>query len=390
VTTEKFLTSLQGLRGWNPQLTQISEWVVEEQRHLLMEIAVALTDASCPASIQMGVRQSIVGSILRNLSLTSGAANAEMTLSVLLLEDRLWPPLRLGPPYKQRHPRAYLASILAFGQPQDALQSLFAGYGEDTRHRELLACLTQEMVLRGVMVEGTVAAAFFEQEVRIRQHPLGWLPLTLLHQEQKVVHYLPHYGPRGSSCSIPNWEEDVDSDVLEGDYAIHWTPCSVPASELERLKSATLNWQAASNGKIEAGVFYSDSILPATMLQSHAVQSLPMNCFLDAAPEKISVRAVSFDEVFSKLFAAASTGGAYNSGLYGAYGRLAAWHSASGFVGAEAGTPTEAVALATEHCAWLSFEAQSEWFYQVAWDLGLMALRPDGYTVAALTATDTD
>ncbi|WP_274564734.1 DUF6183 family protein [Streptomyces spiramyceticus] len=47
------------------------------------------------------------------------------------------------------------------------------------------------------------------------------------------------------------------------------------------------------------------------------------------------------------LFAAASTGGAYNSGGYGAYGRLAAWQSLAGLSGAAEGASAAEVEAGT-------------------------------------------
>jgi hypothetical protein len=90
------------------------------------------------------------------------------------------------------------------------------------------------------------------------------------------------------------------------------------------------------------------------------------------------------------MFAAASMGGAYTSGLKGGYGRLAMWRSVAALVGADEQDPVEAVAALAERCRWLSFDATSAWFFQVAWDIGLVAVRPDGRSLATLSATDTD
>src|SRR5262249_39710491 len=47
-----------------------------------------------------------------------------------------------------------------------------------------------------------------------------------------------------------------------------------------------------------------------------------------------------------------------------------------------------AAGLATR-CQWACCDAASGWFYQVAWDVGLLAVRPDGRSLAVLAATDT-
>ena len=54
------------------------------------------------------------------------------------------------------------------------------------------------------------------------------------------------------------------------------------------------------------------------------------------------------------------------------------------------GTSEDDVAARAGECAWLTFDADTEWFHAVVWDLGIAALRPDGRTVAVLAGTDTD
>src|SRR5262249_56053879 len=85
--------------------------------------------------------------------------------------------------------------------------------------------------------------------------------------------------------------------------------------------------------------------------------------------------------LMSLLFAAAWGGGAY--------GRVAAWESLTGLVGAGAGKHVGAVAASAQRCTWLYFEAASAWFYQVAWDFGVLAGRSDGESVAVLAAPHT-
>jgi hypothetical protein len=66
-----------------------------------------------------------------------------------------------------------------------------------------------------------------------------------------------------------------------------------------------------------------------------------------------------------------------------------AWKSLAGLAGApsdDVGT----VADFARRCLWVSFEGGSDWFYQVAWDFALLAVRPDGMSLAVLAATDTD
>jgi hypothetical protein len=62
----------------------------------------------------------------------------------------------------------------------------------------------------------------------------------------------------------------------------------------------------------------------------------------------------------------------------------------AGLVNAPHGDPIPSIADRAEQCQWLYFEASSEWFWQVAWDFGLVVIRPDRKSLAILAATDTD
>lgn len=53
-------------------------------------------------------------------------------------------------------------------------------------------------------------------------------------------------------------------------------------------------------------------------------------------------------------------------------------------------TDIEKLNALAQKCAWFDFTGQSAWFYNVAWDIGIACLRPDGQSVAVLCATDTN
>jgi Family of unknown function (DUF6183) len=66
------------------------------------------------------------------------------------------------------------------------------------------------------------------------------------------------------------------------------------------------------------------------------------------------------------LFSAASTGGAYNSGSYVAYGRLAVWQSVAALGGSPEGATAGEVEARVRDCVWHGFDADTKWFEQVA------------------------
>ncbi|MFI5931901.1 DUF6183 family protein [Actinoplanes sp. NPDC051494] len=82
--------------------------------------------------------------------------------------------------------------------------------------------------------------------------------------------------------------------------------------------------------------------------------------------------------------------GAYNSGEFGAYGRLFAWRSLKTLAGARLDAPASEVEALAHRCSWYSFAGTTNWFESVAWDIGLAVLSPDRRRLAVLAATDTD
>jgi len=62
----------------------------------------------------------------------------------------------------------------------------------------------------------------------------------------------------------------------------------------------------------------------------------------------------------------------------------------AGLVGAPEDQNVEQLSTRAIQSEWLFFDAKTDWFHQVAWDFGLIALRPDGMSLAVLAATDTD
>ncbi|MEW2309946.1 DUF6183 family protein [Streptomyces sp. NPDC006864] len=96
------------------------------------------------------------------------------------------------------------------------------------------------------------------------------------------------------------------------------------------------------------------------------------------------------DTVFRTLLTAAVRSPAYGSGLHGAYGRLAAWHSLAGPTGVPADRPLTEVAEAAGRTTWLRIAPSTSWFSAIVWDVAVAALRPGGQEIAVLAATDSD
>jgi hypothetical protein len=228
--------------------------------------------------------------------------------------------------------------------------------------------------------------------MRSENHPLAPLPLSPLDVEAEVGAYLPRYRPQGSSWAIPSSVSGEDPTPLSPGTACRQAAVSeaTDTSCSTWMRSAVLEWEGESNGLVEARVFRSDRPLATDEVTVGLLQSLGLESLQGASEANIRAERVRPQGAFNLLFSAASTGGAYSRGLVGAYGRLAAWQSMAGLAGASDLEGIEGIAHVSRRCIWVSYHARSSWFYDVAWDLGLLCVRPDSMSLAVLAATDTD
>jgi hypothetical protein len=160
------------------------------------------------------------------------------------------------------------------------------------------------------------------------------------------------------------------------------------ASVIERMTAAVRPWAEGKSGKVEAKVFTLDPKVSASAVGSWLLRALPLES--TTATARLDVSRTGPEGIFGPLFSAASNGGAYSSGLGGAYGRLAAWTSLAALVGAPAAASVDAVDELAVSSTFLTFRAPGPWFHDVAWDFGALVLRSDGRTVGVLAATDNE
>jgi hypothetical protein len=262
------------------------------------------------------------------------------------------------------------------------------------------------MVLRRVPVEHTPDIAEWAGSPHRRQHPLGWLPLSLTALEGKPP--LRHYTVDGSGFSRPEMGDSTAPELAEGTLAEArgqmptdgpWTRSGsgdrVPVatetttpSTASAMAAAVANWVEESNGRVEARVYGFGEDVDAV---ADTLLTLGLEC-LGRVDPRSRFEASSCSPVFAwqLLFAAASAGGAYSSGEYGAYGRLAAWRSVAALTGSAGGASAVEVERSAHQAAWYSFGSAVDWFEQVAWDVGLAVVAADRRRLAVLAATDTD
>lgn len=361
-------------RGWLNWTDVSGVWAVAEERVGRGDPAFAADlGIACAAARHMWQYRSVFDHLLRLLATTRGSGNVAQALRMVAC-----------PRAADRKLDRYTASLLASGHEAEDLAVAFTGPASE----ELRACLVHELVLRGVVVEETPGIAGWALSRHWSHHPLHQLPLALCGMERGAD--LPSYGVHGRSHSMPYDSSAGRGPAVPGGGRVPSVKEATTQAAAAEMSRAVANWAEESNGRVEARVFaMSEPLEPASV--PTALRALGLECLRGAGRKtavSVTVRPVA--EAWRVLFAAASTGGAYSSGLYGAYGRLAAWRSLTALAQSPDGLTAEEVAERARCCVWYGFSAGTDWFEHVAWDIGLAALAPDHRGLAVLAATDTD
>ncbi len=290
--------------------------------------------------------------------------------------------------HRRQHQIAALRELAARGSEKPTAQREYLARPNE-RDFELQSCLLHEAVLRESVPPVTSAALDHAARMRERGHPLAWLPLALLRPEGELPRRVPRFGPTGTSSygtlrdgdPLPVQALGPDAPAVIGSDAL--APDS-PAF------AAVRSWADQSNGNLEGHVFRLDRALDADAVGRLWFSRLPaasLNAALVTANWFVNRRPTS--GALGLLFGAAHGGGAYTRGEWGAYARLHAWQSLGELAGCALIASAEEVAAEALRCEWFEFGG-TEWFARIAWDLGLICVRPDRRTIALLAATDTD
>jgi hypothetical protein len=310
------------------------------------------------------------GHLTQVLALTPGRACVESLLSG-------WRSATHDPGAIRR-----LAAQLASGQAPDVLLAALEEHAGEEALFELWACVLQELVLRGANLAG--------RPVVERQHPLAALPLYLRDAEKGLAAGLPRYGYSSASWGTPVEHPPGSTLPLTSARPLPSLQDETDETSRAQIGEAVQNWQHGSNGEVEIRVFHAASPLTSEERTASLLASLGLECLAGADAQTIRAREIPLGRALEILFSAACNGCAYNQGMQGAYGRLATWRSVAGLVGAAPRADIESVAHQAERCVWLTFDPTSDWFYELAWDLAVIAVRADGMSLAVLAATDTD
>lgn len=375
--------SLRRARNVVTQWQLVDLWAQDGDADRLTLLAVALHDAGGTDGNVSWAVQSMFDRILDTLALRPAPGFAAAALRLACLPHTPGAQPSRSETHRERRAAQYLAAC----QPTNALVSLFQSFGAKPLYYEALACLLHEMILRGFDAESRPETARFVEVLRNASHPLVWLPSRPHPLEGSISAYLPRF----ASCHGPQSEPPSRGPQITETVAIqlHGVPLADDVRE-ETIRSVVAGWLDASNGKSEVTLIRLDPSASPDCVNSRSLRSLGLASIGSAGDDQIDVRADGPEGVLASLYAASANGGAYTTGRRGAYGRLDAWRSFGALAGIVGSSNVESIADQAGRCAWFSFLAESGWFEEVAWDIGIACLLPGGSELAVLAATDTD
>lgn len=302
--------------------------------------------------------------------------------------------LRTGEPARTTAERR-LAQLVALGhRPADIVPVVYGERLGTAASDEFRACLLHELVLAGAAVADHPLLRSFGEALVAREHPLAPLPLHLLPAERALLR--PPHAPHDWTWALPPATVAHHSDRPALRVSPEMRRRSVAVDPVETttaeaagaMSAAVRHWLEESNGTFAAQEFWSASPVPPDDFAA-VFERLPLTAW-PTGETRPRLHPATSDRVLRVLLTAAVRSPAYGSGMFGAYGRLAAWRSLGGLVGAAPDAPTSHTATLVEQAQWFIADPSSDWFHQVAWDLAVAALRPGGQEIAVLTATDTD
>lgn len=283
----------------------------------------------------------------------------------------------------------HAASMIASTHTPEETKALIISHLADAKFLEMITPLVQESVARGADYDKDKQIFAFWQKLKKENNPLAWLPLHRTDIEGSVS--FPIYNTARSVKHLPSTSAQgkLDKPPTRTTPEKPFTAVPILFNE-EAAARCVQSWKERSNGKSESKLFEISSAISPTDLSTKHLLKLQLECIAGMTPREVEFKPVPADRVFEMLYGVASSGGAYSGGEGGAYGRLAAWQSLAALTGVGTSGTVDDVYNATKESSWWSLSSTSKWFYNIAWDLGIVCLRPDKRHIAVLAASEQD
>jgi hypothetical protein len=376
-TQRSFIAALSNVKDVNQHYAFIDLHASRGDIATLKDLFITLSRQATARDVPDWAIVAVMEHIIEALALTDGIEDAATALELAAISDSRGVETEA---VQSRLP-AVVSRVVAAQSPE-VIDILLRRAGD----LEVAGLVLHEAVIRGKLPIESVAGQNTHDRLTTANHPLASLPIARLVLEGDVQ--LPVYsigasgtsnpfGPMRDGLAVAPAPPTDSLDITE-------TTC---AERANRISSAVAGWKNHSNGKIEARTFYAtlpDNYTIGAILPKLGLESLqPIDVVhLHANP--------TAKNVFTVLFSAASNGGAYNRGNYAAYGRLLAWQSLAGLVGSASEASVWEIASIAEKCRWCIFDSPNDWYYQVAWDIGIACVNAVRGELVVLAATDTD
>ncbi|MGC5325472.1 DUF6183 family protein [Brevibacillus sp. SYSU BS000544] len=329
----------------------------------------------------------------------------------------------------------FFMALFVSGHTKEQLLEALNRYRSIEEYQEALSIMVYEMISRGMDIASEPIVLEFHAALKRNNHELAWLPIALTEIEKTLDNReynkeglgncsLP-YGPFHKSnrryyekrlrkikqlrlrslpfSKYPQFLYDIYKIFLPYFFTYilsekcakirHQVSSNVIKSitqlqtdeDCQRVQTATRHWN-----RNECKIIKLDAAIQANQLSKHVLTRLSLDSLQGASLTDIYFERISPVRAFQFLYASAANGDAYSNGSGGAYGRLEAWRTLAALVGASEKADYLEVLSLLKGSSWYYFDAASNWFHGVAWDLGIGVLRNDGTTIAILAATDTD
>ena len=291
-----------------------------------------------------------------------------------------------------------LASKVAAAHPLDKLYELFQKQIaekdiEGAIFVEIFLCIIAQeiLLLRAVDIEQNEIIKQFLDGVQHHEafdiQQMLWLPRTLMPVEQAVQAKLPRikiseYGNMSFGVTRRNLflETDKDqTDISKRSIIISTRECT-QAFIYKNIIEPIQKWH-----RFTAHVFEFNVPLEAKTLSPNVLSQLGAECFEDS--DHIALKAITLNGAYLDLF---QTSLGPIPEMQFASGRYRTWKALGGLSGAPSDASVEEINTLCNECWWFGFNADGKWFYDNSLDIGLIALRPDGKSLALLAATATD